>query len=299
MSRACFRGGAAQALPACVFALVVAAAASDSAAFADDSGPAAVSLKTSQACLLVDAKGRVALEPNDPACPAPAPFQTPLWLITLAEGTDAFRPGPSLTTSTGGAAADHAALRTACGCSTTAFVTARQTFRHSARSDHHGRRRRIPIWRNDRQQLQGPDRHRMEVSDLPGNRGTARSPEQRRLRPCSGRTGWDAASPRWSRSARVGHSRIPAAEARCSGWRSPTATPGSTLAATTRRAVRRRSRRRTRGVPATTCRSQHHPVLRARRAMARADDGRDALCRSVVCGRKALSRVGRARGSIR
>ena len=55
-------------------------------------------LKTSQACLLVDGQGRVALKPNNPACPAPAPFRTPLWLITLSEGTNAFRPGPTVTT---------------------------------------------------------------------------------------------------------------------------------------------------------------------------------------------------------
>lgn len=66
----------------------------------DDRVPSApIELKTSQARLLVDGEGRVALEPNDAACPAPAPFRTPLWVITLAQGTDVFRPGATLTTS--------------------------------------------------------------------------------------------------------------------------------------------------------------------------------------------------------
>lgn len=60
---------------------------------------AAFELKTSQACLLVDREGRVALKPKDAACPSPAPFRTPLWVITLAEGTNAFRPGPKFSTS--------------------------------------------------------------------------------------------------------------------------------------------------------------------------------------------------------
>jgi len=70
-----------------------------SALGADKPSSAPVELKTSQASLLVNAQGRVALKPNDAACPAPAPFRTPLWLITLSEGTNAFRPGPKLTTS--------------------------------------------------------------------------------------------------------------------------------------------------------------------------------------------------------
>ena len=81
-----------------VLALLLGFGVTGSAALGDEQASSApIQLKTSQACLLVDGEGRVALKPNDAACPAPAPFQTPLWLITLSEGTDAFRPGPSLT----------------------------------------------------------------------------------------------------------------------------------------------------------------------------------------------------------
>ena len=61
-----------------------------------------IELKTSQARLLVDELGRVAVEPNDAACPAPARFQTPLWVITLAQGTDPFHPGRVITVSQSG-----------------------------------------------------------------------------------------------------------------------------------------------------------------------------------------------------
>ncbi len=74
-----------------------------SLALGDDTGTGApFELKTSQARLLVDGRGRVALEPNDGASPAPAPFRTTLWTITLAEGTNAFRPGPAITTRDSG-----------------------------------------------------------------------------------------------------------------------------------------------------------------------------------------------------
>ncbi len=59
---------------------------------------APIELKTSQASLLVDGQGRVALKPKQECCPAFAPFRSPLWLITVAEGTNAFRPGPAVTT---------------------------------------------------------------------------------------------------------------------------------------------------------------------------------------------------------
>ena len=65
----------------------------------EKASPVAIELKTSQTRLLVDEQGRVAFQPNDAACPAPAPFRTPLWVITLAEGTNAFRPGPTITTN--------------------------------------------------------------------------------------------------------------------------------------------------------------------------------------------------------
>ena len=78
---------------ALVLALVLPVGVPGASALGDDRASSApIELKTSQARLLVDGEGRVALEPNDAACPAPAPFRTPLWLITLAEGTDAFRP---------------------------------------------------------------------------------------------------------------------------------------------------------------------------------------------------------------
>ena len=79
-------------------ALLLSVAATGSAALGGEkavSGP--IQLKTSQACLLVDSKGHVALKPNNPACPAPASFQTPLWVLTLSQGTDAFRLGRPLT----------------------------------------------------------------------------------------------------------------------------------------------------------------------------------------------------------
>ena len=70
------------------------------AATADQPGsPAPVELKTAEARLLVDAQGRLAIEPSDASCPAPAPFRTPLWVITLAEGTNVFRPGRQVTVS--------------------------------------------------------------------------------------------------------------------------------------------------------------------------------------------------------
>jgi hypothetical protein len=68
----------------------------------DNETSAPFELKTSQARLLVDEQGRVALEPNDASCPAPAPFRTTLWTITLAEGTNAFRPGKTITTRDSG-----------------------------------------------------------------------------------------------------------------------------------------------------------------------------------------------------
>ncbi|NLS93263.1 MAG: hypothetical protein GXX96_13995 [Planctomycetaceae bacterium] len=61
--------------------------------------PAPVELKTAEARLLVDAQGRLAIEPADPSSPAPAPFRTPLWVLTLAEGTNVFRPGRQVTVS--------------------------------------------------------------------------------------------------------------------------------------------------------------------------------------------------------
>ena len=84
--------------PALVLVLLVGALGT-SAPGEDHVSSAPIELSTSQARLLVDGEGRVAIEPNDAACPAPAPFRTPPWLITLAEGTNAFRPGPKLTTS--------------------------------------------------------------------------------------------------------------------------------------------------------------------------------------------------------
>ena len=72
-----------------------------SVAAAADTGQATSApfkLKNSHATLLIDAEGRVKLEPNDAACPAPAPFRSPLWLITVAEGADPFRPGKTITT---------------------------------------------------------------------------------------------------------------------------------------------------------------------------------------------------------
>ncbi len=59
--------------------------------------PAPIELKTAAARLLVDFQGRLAIEPADASCPVPAPFRTPLWVITLAEGTDIFHPGPQAT----------------------------------------------------------------------------------------------------------------------------------------------------------------------------------------------------------
>ena len=59
---------------------------------------APLELKTSQGSLFIDAEGRVSLEPGDAVCPAPLPFKSPLWLITLAEGSDPFRPGKTITT---------------------------------------------------------------------------------------------------------------------------------------------------------------------------------------------------------
>ena len=52
-----------------------------------------IELKTTHARLLVDSQGRLSLEPLDASSPAPAPFRTPLWVITLAEGTNVFHPG--------------------------------------------------------------------------------------------------------------------------------------------------------------------------------------------------------------
>lgn len=72
-------------------------------ALADDTGaPSPIELKTSQARLLVDGQGRVALMPNDGACPSPAPFHTTLWTITIAEGTNGFRTRSPITTRQGG-----------------------------------------------------------------------------------------------------------------------------------------------------------------------------------------------------
>jgi hypothetical protein len=58
-------------------ALLLTVGVAAGAAAGDEKGSsAAVELKTSQACLLVDGEGRVALKPNDAACPAPDPFHT-------------------------------------------------------------------------------------------------------------------------------------------------------------------------------------------------------------------------------
>lgn len=64
----------------------------------DPAPPDCIELKTSQARLLVDAEGRVALMPANPACPAPAPFRTTLWTITIAEGTNPFKTRSPITT---------------------------------------------------------------------------------------------------------------------------------------------------------------------------------------------------------
>ncbi len=61
--------------------------------------PATIELASPTARLLVDGEGHVAIEPRDPSCPAPSRFQTPLWVITLAEGSDVFRPGSAVTIS--------------------------------------------------------------------------------------------------------------------------------------------------------------------------------------------------------
>ena len=64
----------------------------------DTTPPPPIELKTSQARLSVDTEGRVALTPNNPACPTPAPFRTTLWTITLAEGTNPFQTRSPITT---------------------------------------------------------------------------------------------------------------------------------------------------------------------------------------------------------
>ena len=56
-----------------------------------------IALKTSQASLMIDEQGRIALKPGDAAIPSPADFQSPLWVITLAEGADVFNPGRAVT----------------------------------------------------------------------------------------------------------------------------------------------------------------------------------------------------------